>query len=93
MAGIYAINGKSLSAIADAIREKTGGSNTYTPSEMAGAIRGITGGEDLDAVLAEQEALIEEIKTELAGKAAANVEIWTITYVDGTVEEKAVATG
>lgn len=90
---IITTDSKHYNDIARAIREKTGGSKTYTPREMAGAIRGITGGEDLDAVLAEQEALIEGIKTGLAGKAAVNVEVWTITYVDGTVEEKAVATG
>lgn len=93
MAEIYAVMGESLTAVADAIREKTGSTDTYTPGEMAEAILDITGGEDLDAVLAEQEALIEGIKTGLAGKAAVNVEVWTITYVDGTVEEKAVATG
>lgn len=30
-------------AIADAIREKTGGTDTYTPAEMAGAVRALSG--------------------------------------------------
>lgn len=48
MAGIYAINGKSLTAIADAIREKTGSTDTYTPGEMAEAIREIESGGGYD---------------------------------------------
>ena len=34
----------SLQAIADAIRAKNGSQNTYTPGEMAAAIRAISGG-------------------------------------------------
>ena len=37
----YFIQDSSLSAIADAIRLKTGGVDKLTPSEMAGAINGI----------------------------------------------------
>lgn len=39
---------KNYQDIADAIREKNGSSDTYTPSEMADAIRGIEGGEGFD---------------------------------------------
>lgn len=38
------IKRQTLQDIADAIREKNGSSDTYTPSEMANAIRGIEGG-------------------------------------------------
>lgn len=38
------VNDSSLTSIADAIREKTGGTDTYKPSEMAGAIASITTG-------------------------------------------------
>lgn len=38
-----------LSDIADAIREKLGVSDTYTPAQMAGAIEGISGGTVLQA--------------------------------------------
>lgn len=42
------IERQTLQDIADAIREKNGSSDTYTPSEMAEAIRGIEGGGELD---------------------------------------------
>lgn len=38
------VNRQALQDIADAIREKNGSSDTYKPSEMAEAIRGIEGG-------------------------------------------------
>lgn len=38
------VDRQALQDIADAIREKNGSSDTYTPSEMAEAIRGIVGG-------------------------------------------------
>lgn len=38
------VNDSSLEDIADAIREKSGGSDTYLPSQMAGAIRSIPTG-------------------------------------------------
>lgn len=41
---VYAINGSSLTDIADAIREKIGSSDTYTPAEMAEAIAAIPSG-------------------------------------------------
>lgn len=51
------------------------------------------GTEDLDTVLTEQEALIATLQDTLKGKASGGgqYEVWTITYVDGTVEEKEVA--
>lgn len=43
------VNGNSLSAIADAIRQKTGNEDTYKPAEMAQAILDLpSGGEDLE---------------------------------------------
>lgn len=46
------IERQTLQDIADAIREKNGSSDTYTPSEMAEAIRGIEGGEGFNLVSA-----------------------------------------
>lgn len=40
----YIIDGVQLTAIADAIREKTGESNTMTVNEMPDEISGISGG-------------------------------------------------
>ena len=56
-------------------------------------VTGEGGAEDLNAVLTEQEELIAELKEVLKGKAAGvgQYEVWTITYVDGTIEEKEVA--
>lgn len=50
------------------------------------------GTEDLDDVLTEQEQLLEELTTALDEKLEepTDYEIWTITYADGTVEEKRV---
>lgn len=49
------------------------------------------GTEDLDAVLTEQEELIDELKDVLLGKASGEcnhtIEVWTITYVDGSTED------
>lgn len=43
----YTIDGSTLSAIADAIRLKTGGSSLITPANMATEIAGISGGGDV----------------------------------------------
>ncbi len=61
-----------LTAIAEAIRSKTGKAATMTLDEMPTEIAGIeTGGsEDLNAILTEQEALIAELEEVLKGKAA-----------------------
>lgn len=50
------------------------------------------GSEDLNSVLTEQDALIDELKELLRIKASdvSQYEVWTITYTDGTVEEKKV---
>lgn len=65
---------EKLTAIANAIRSKTGKSATLTLDEMPTEIASIEtssggGTEDLDAVLTEQEALIAELKSTLQGKA------------------------
>lgn len=63
--------------IADAIREKTGGTATITADEFPDVIRAIDTSEDLTAEIAEQEekltaqdALIANMMTALEGKAA-----------------------
>lgn len=58
-----------LNAIGEAIRAKTGKSEKLTLDEMPIEIGGITTSEDLDAILTEQEALIDELKEVLQGKA------------------------
>lgn len=50
------VNESSLEDIADAIREKKGTSDTYTPSEMARAIRGIETGGDVTGVKGNAES-------------------------------------
>ena len=45
----YLINGSTLSAIGDAIREKSGGTALYNPAEMAAAIRSILDTSDATA--------------------------------------------
>lgn len=57
------INDNSMYDIGDAIREKLGVSDTYTPAEMPAAIRAIeTGGRERELTLAEYNALTEEEK-------------------------------
>lgn len=78
--------------------------STVTPETMAEGVtaydkRGekivgtMPSAENLDAELAEQEALIAQLQQALEGKAggALATEIWTITFVDGSVIEKEVA--
>ena len=51
------------------------------------------GAEDLDGVLTEQETLLEELVKAIDEKAAESpteYEVWTITYTDGTTEEREV---
>ncbi len=48
MADKYIISGSKLTAIADAIRAKTGGTDTLTADQMAAAIAGIKGASDSD---------------------------------------------
>ena len=67
----YLAQTSSLKAVADAIRAKTGGTDPLMfPDGMTEAIAGITGGEDLDAELANQDELIEQIMTAIEGKVA-----------------------
>lgn len=78
------VNSK-MTAIADAIRAKTGGTSTLTLDQMATDIAAIDTSENLDTVLAEQEALIAEqealvinIQTALEGKAGLSVDTCTV---------------
>lgn len=76
---------------------------TYTRLKTAGKycdrdiVVTATGGggtvEDLTALLNEQEQLIATLQETIKGKAVgdAQYEVWTITYADGTVEDKEVA--
>lgn len=65
----YVIDDATLTAIADSIRAKKKTTEDITPEGMPTEIESITTGEDLDAVLTEQENLIDELKTLLEGKA------------------------
>lgn len=65
---------EKMTAIADAIRAKTGGTAPLTLDAMAMEISGISGGEDLDDVLTKQEGLIEELKAVLAEKASRDLD-------------------
>ena len=65
----YIINGETLTSIADAIREKNGSTETYSPSEMSTAIQELQlAGVDLSDELATQDQLISNISTNLYGK-------------------------
>lgn len=66
----YVIDEKTLTDIADSIRQKKGTTADITPEAMPSEIAGITAGEDLDAVLTEQEELIAELQDVLKGKAS-----------------------
>lgn len=81
-----------LRSIADAIREKTGKTDPLTLDQMPGEISGIESGggaEDLDAELAEQEALIDQLRDTLRGKAGGGggepMEM-IATFADGTTK-------
>lgn len=89
----FVIDEATLTAIAESIRTKKGTAEAINPEDMAAEILAIVAGENLDAVLTEQEALIAELKEVLIDKAAGvgKYEVWTITYVDGSVEEIEVA--
>lgn len=81
----YSIDKSTLDAIADAILAKTGGTALLSPLDMPDWIASISGssggsGEDLDAVIAEQEELIDAIRAELAKKVLASEEV---SYYDG----------
>lgn len=72
------VNSK-MTAIADAIRAKTGGTGLLTLDDMAQDIAAIDTSEDLDEVLTQQESLIDQIQAALEGKAAASVETCTVS--------------
>lgn len=81
-----------LKAIANAIREKTGKTDPLTLDQMPDEISGIVSGdgEDLDTELDEQESLIEQLQTILAGKAVGGgggepMEM-VATFADGTTK-------
>ena len=59
-----------LVAVADAIRTKTNTTSSMTIADMPAKITGISGGENLDNVIEEQDSLISQIQTALQGKAA-----------------------
>lgn len=63
------VNSK-MTAIADAIRAKTGGTGLLTLDDMAQDIATIDTSENLDEVLDEQDALIADIKAALEDKGA-----------------------
>lgn len=56
--------------IADAIREKTGGTATIVADDFPDAIRAIPTSEDLSAEITAQDAVIAQIQSALEGKAA-----------------------
>lgn len=62
------VNSK-MTAIANAIRGKTGKTGTLTLDDMARDIAAIDTSEDLDEVLDEQDSIIEQIQIALEGKA------------------------
>lgn len=62
MGAKYVIDEYTLRDIADSIREKTGGTLDIAPEDMAEEILRISGAEDLNDVLTEQENLIAELK-------------------------------
>ena len=66
----YVIDSTTLTAIADSIRTKKGTTANISPQNMPSEIAGITTGENLDVVLTEQEALLEELKEVLRNKAS-----------------------
>lgn len=67
----YLVQDTSLTAVADAIRAKTGSADSLAfPSGMVEAISGFTGGEDLDAELATQDELIDQIVSAIENKSA-----------------------
>lgn len=63
---IVTIDDTNLMNIADAIREKSGTSNIYKPSEMASAIQSISASEDLSSELNTQDTLLNNQTNKLS---------------------------
>lgn len=80
------VNSK-MTAIADAIREKTGGTSTLTLDQMAVDIAGIDTSENLDDVLASQKTLISDIKTALSRKWGSVIDVITAAELPATVTD------
>lgn len=84
------VNSK-MTAIADAIRAKTGDTSALTLDQMAIDIANIDTSENLDDVLAEQETLIDDIKTALEGKMSSSedlsAELAEYTALNAELEE------
>ena len=90
---------EKMTAIANEVRTLSGASDKLSLDEMASHTK------DANDEIATQDDLIQQIQTALIGKvandrydegyadglAARTYETWTITYVDGTIEEKEVA--
>ena len=66
----YLIQGETLTGIADAIREKTGGTDPVAVSDMAAQIEGIQAGGGGDDVL---DALIDRSITEISSSSATSI--------------------
>ena len=61
-----------FSEIASAIRSKTGGSGTYTPSQMAGAINGISTGVDINSFGIQTNNASEYVNTNILSATASS---------------------
>lgn len=77
MANMVGTERSNIVAIANAVRNRTGESGDLTIGEIISGINGIEGGENLDAeissqnaIIAEQDAKIAELAEVLAGKAS-----------------------
>lgn len=83
----YLISETTLTDIADAIREKTGGSAKITTDDFTEEIRAIGTSENLDAEIQEQKEKIAQLTAALEGKAGASggadIETCTVSFNGG----------
>ena len=91
MGAKYVIDEYTLRDIADSIREKTGSTLNIAPEDMAEEILRISGAEDLNDVLTEQENLITTLKRvitsiEIGGEPTPTQEKTIDITENGTVE-------